>query len=207
MLTFQTRHDLKNKIDETDFCLTFKPTYINVFHQKHNTTQFKTCQYVVYPPFLWLAAWMRRGMLWRAEIRSIPGWFQWPTFLWLLASDSYRVYATLSFVIVYRFSIGLWPVLVVGHSSRKILFFFRDSVATFDRWNGAPSCMNIVQPWTFNFSLSNSTYLDPFILVLGGMKYRPAAPRHDMAPQIIWLVECFIATQHISCLNAYPMAS
>ena len=48
-----------------------------------------------------------------------------------------------------------------------------------------------MQLWTcmcsFSFSLSNSTYLGPFVVVLGGMKCRPAAPRNDMAPQTIWL--------------------
>ena len=57
------------------------------------------------------------------------------------------------------------------------------SVATFDWWR-APPCMEIVQSWTcnFSFSLSNSTYLGPFTVVLDRMKYRPAASRHDMAP-------------------------
>ena len=30
------------------------------------------------------------------------------------------------------------------------------------------------------------------LVVLGGMKHRPAAPWHDMTPQIIWLGGCFI---------------
>ena len=37
------------------------------------------------------------------------------------------------------------------------------------------------------FSMSDFTYFGPLIVVLGGMKYRPAAPRHDKANQIIWL--------------------
>ena len=45
---------------------------------------------------------------------------------------------------------------------------------------------------SFSFSLSNSTCLCPFIVVLGGIKYRSAAPRHDMTPQIIWLGGSFI---------------
>ena len=40
---------------------------------------------------------------------------------------------------------------------------------------------------SFRLSLSNSAVLGPFIVVLGGMEHKPAAPRHDMAPQIIWL--------------------
>ena len=40
-------------------------------------------------------------------------------------------------------------------------------------------------------------HLGPFLVGLGRMKYRPAAPWHDMAPQIIWLCRCFIvATTH-----------
>ena len=45
---------------------------------------------------------------------------------------------------------------------------------------------------SLSFSLSNSTYVGQFVVVLGGMKYRLAAPRHDMALQIIWLDGCFI---------------
>ena len=46
----------------------------------------------------------------------------------------------------------------------------------------------------FIFSLSNATYLSPFIMVLGKMKCNPVAPRHDKEPQIIWLGGCFIVT-------------
>ena len=61
--------------------------------------------------------------------------------------------------------------------------------------------MKIVQSWTcmciFRLSLSNSTYVGLFIVELGGMKYRPTAPRHDMVSQIIRLGVCFIvATTH-----------
>ena len=47
---------------------------------------------------------------------------------------------------------------------------------------------------SFSFSLSNSTYLGPFIVVLDGVQYRPAAPQHDMTPRIIWLGTCFSVT-------------
>ena len=46
--------------------------------------------------------------------------------------------------------------------------------------------------YRFSFSVSSSTCLGPFIVVLGGMNYIAAASLHDMAPQLIWLVECFI---------------
>ena len=56
--------------------------------------------------------------------------------------------------------------------------------------------MIIVQPWTctcrFSFSSRISTHLGPFMVVLGGMNYRPAAPCHDMVHLIIWLGGCFI---------------
>ena len=39
-------------------------------------------------------------------------------------------------------------------------------------------------------ALSSSTYVGPFMEVLGGMKYRPVAPRHDTTSQIIWLGRC-----------------
>ena len=72
------------------------------------------------------------------------------------------LYATLSFIIVHMFSIWLASRLFAGHSSTEILFFFRNWLATFDRWQGAPSCITIVQPWTsmcsFSLSLSDSTH-------------------------------------------------
>ena len=76
-----------------------------------------------------------------------------------------------------------------------------NSVATFDWWLGAPFCMKIMQQWTcmcnFSFCLSNSTYFGPFIVVLGGMKYRPVTPQHYIAPQIIWIIRCFnVATTY-----------
>ena len=48
--------------------------------------------------------------------------------------------------------------------------------------------------WTcsFNFSLSNSTHMALFIVVLGRIKHRPPASQHDMTPKIIWLGVCFI---------------
>ena len=107
------------------------------------------------------------------------------------------LYATLSFIIVHRFLFGLRYGVFSGHSRTE-------SVTTFHWWEGVPSSNKIVQPWTcicsFRFSLSNSTYLGPFIVVLGKMKYRPAAPCHDMAPQIIWLSGCF----NVATTNFWP---
>ena len=106
------------------------------------------------------------------------------------------LYVILSFAIFHRFSIGLRYGVFTGHSSADISFFFRNSVATYDRCKGAPSCMTMVERLaytsSFYFSMSKNTYLGPFIVVLGGRKYRPLAPRHDMAPQIVWFGECFI---------------
>ena len=99
--------------------------------------------------------------------------------------------ATLSFIIVHIFSVGLRSGLFPGHSSTEILFLFRNSVATFDRCHGAPSCMKIVQPWTcmcsFSFSLSNFMYIHSGV---GETKHRQAALRYTMAHQIIWLGDC-----------------
>ena len=138
-------------------------------------------QYLVCPSLLSVTAWMWHGML-------NTRYSQWPKHPWFAylrfsALDD-CLYATLS-LIKHTFSIGLRYGLFPGHSSTYILFFFRNSVATFDQWQGAPSCMKIVQPWTcmcmctFSFSSSNFTYLGPFIVVLCGMKYTPAALRHD----------------------------
>ena len=102
------------------------------------------------------------------------------------------------------FRSGLFP----GHSSTEILFFLRKSVVTLDRWQGAPSCMKIVHLWmsicSFSFSFSNFTYLGPFIVVLGGIKYRPEGPKHDMAPQITWLGGCFIVAAVYFSSNRLP---
>ena len=155
-------------------------------------------QYTVCP-LLSMTAWMRRGMLDTRDL--LYSWVISGTQTSLIACIGFSAldscsYATLSFMIVHRFSIGLRSGLFPGHSSREILFFFMTSVATFDSCHGTPSCMKIVQQWmcmcSFSFSLSNSTYLGPFIVVLGGMKYRPAVPWHKMAPQIIWLDRCLI---------------
>ena len=51
--------------------------------------------------------------------------------------------------------------------------------------------MKIVQMCSFSFSLSKSRFLCPFIVVLGGMKHRPATPWH-VTSQIIWIGGCFI---------------
>ena len=100
--------------------------------------------------------------------------------------------ATVSFIVVHRWSIGLRYGLFQGHSSSDVSFSFRNSVAG---WEETPSWMKIMQPSTcmcsFGFSMSNSMYLAPTIVMLGGPKYRPAVPRHDMATQIIWLDGCF----------------
>ena len=58
--------------------------------------------------------------------------------------------------------------------------------------------MMITQSWTcicsLGFCMNNSRNWGPFIiiLVLGRMKYRPAAPWNDIVPQIIWLGGCLI---------------
>ena len=61
-----------------------------------------------------------------------------------------------------------------------------------------PKVMKRSQRWNnLQICPRRDSNTDPFIIVLGGMKYIPAAPRHDMAPH----------PQYISCQNAYPMAS
>ena len=49
-----------------------------------------------------------------------------------------------------------------------------------------PTCAVSASLWAIPHTLVHS-------VILGGVKYRPATPRLDMAPQIVWLVECFIA--------------
>ena len=51
--------------------------------------------------------------------------------------------------------------------------------------------MKIVQLWmcmcSFSFSLGSSIYMGSFKVLLTTVKYRAAAPWHDMAAQIIWI--------------------
>ena len=159
-----------------------------------------TFQYLVYPPLLSMTTWI-------SEIRSTSRWFQWSKLPWLLASGC--LYAILSFIIVHRFSTVLRSGLFSGYSGVDVLFIFRNSVAIFDRWQGAPSWMETVQPWTCmcSFYLSNSTYLGHFKVVLGGIN--TDQQRHGTK----WHLKSFgwagisLWIQHISCQIAYPMAA
>jgi len=69
--------------------------------------------------------------------------------------------ATLFFILVYRFWIGLRSGLLPSQSRTLIWFSARKVLATFNWWQGAPSCMKILQLctaiWIFSFSASNST--------------------------------------------------
>ena len=128
---------------------------------------------------------------WIPEIRNTPGWFQSPKRPWLLVSGSQYL------MVLNR--IEIWAV--PGPFQHRDLVFLRNSVATFDWQQGAPSCMKFMLPlicmYCFSFSLSNSTYLGPYIVVLSGMQYKPAVLWHDMAPQIVWLGRCFtVATTY-----------
>ena len=121
------------------------------------------------------------------------------------------LHAILSLIIVHRFSIGLRSGLCRGQSSTEVSFFFRNAVATFDRWHGAPSCTNIVQRWmcmrSFNVSLSNTTYLGSFIVVLGRMKLDQQ--RHGMTwnPKSFGSAGVSLWLHHIFCQNYSPMAA
>ena len=143
--------------------MTFIPNYVSLFHQLHNTAQFETwCQYHYFAVVR-----MRHAGYQRFAV--LLGDFSDPNFLDCL-SQVLSFYATLSFIIVHRFSTGLRSGLFPGYSSTDILFFFRNSVATFDWWQEALSCTKIVRQWTCMYNFS-------FMVVLGGMEYRRAAPR------------------------------
>ena len=59
---------------------------------------------------------------------------------------------------------------------------------------------------SFGFSLSNSTYLCPFIVVLDGINYIPLAPWHDVASQSKWFGGCFIMATSFSYQDASSLA-
>ena len=94
----------------------------------------------VFPPLLSMIA---------GICRSLPGRFQWPRrpslFVCFSALGGY-LHDTLSFITVHRFSIELRSGRVLCHSSTYILFLFRNSLATFERWQEAPCYLKIVQP-------------------------------------------------------------
>jgi len=107
-----------------------------------------TFYYLVYHPLLSTTAWVRQGMLYTRD--SQYSWVISMSQTSLIACLSFSMlndclYATLSFTIVHRFSTGFLSGLFPGHSDTEILVFFRKSVSTFDRWQGAPSCEKIVE--------------------------------------------------------------
>ena len=111
-------------------------------------------------------------------------------------------------VILHNSPNGLRSGLFPGHSNTDNLFFFTNAVAPFDRWQWAPSCIQLEQPWTCmcRFILSRCTYRGPLLVVLGATNtdhQRHGTTRHpkwlDSADISLWL-------QHIPCQNAYPCA-
>ena len=110
------------------------------------------------------------------------------------------LYATVSFVTVHRFSIGLRSGLFPAHSSTDISFFFRNSMASFDRGQGAPSSMKIVQSWT---CMCSFRFFEQFY-VLGSIdsdvRQNEIREQHHSTGVSLWL-------QHNSCQNAYPNAA
>ena len=85
----------------------------------------------------------------------------------ILSTWQLFLYVALSFIIVPRFSVGLRSSLFHGHSSTEILFFFRNSVATFDQWQG----YNLAwRSWKEGSVLFNDT-LNTFYLQLYGVRH------------------------------------
>ena len=161
-----------------------------------------------------MTAWMRRGMLDTRDsqfswVISVPQTSLIPCLRF--SAHHGCLHAILSFIIVHRFSIALRSGLCRGQSSTEVSFFFRNAVATFDRWHGAPSWTKTLQRWmcmcSCNVSLSNSTYLGSFIVVLGIMKLDQQ--RHGMT----WNPKSFASAgdslwhHHIVCQNDFPMAA
>ena len=195
--TFNTDITSKIKLIKLWLFWAFIPNYISLFHQKLNTTKFETqwhlkasvsllFQYLVCPPFLLMTAWMRIFL----------GDFSKPNFLDVLPQG-----------------LSAWWLLVchlILNNSPQVLDWieiwtvpaWRSCFSSVTQWLPLIGDMEhhlawkTMQPWickcSFSFSLSYSMYLSPFIVVFDVMKYRPAAPQHNMASQIIWLSRCFI---------------
>ena len=114
----------------TKICL---HTKLCLFHQKHNTPQYEhnlklddiyMCQYLVCAHLLSMTAWMQISML---DTRGLQ--YSWVIFVTQTSSIVAQVpalggclYATLSFIIVHRYTIGLRSRLFPDHSNTDFLF-------------------------------------------------------------------------------------
>ena len=119
----------------------------------------------------------------------------------LIASIRARIFegclsATLSSRTTHKFSIRLSSGLFPGHSRRVILLALKKFVTIFERWNGAPSCINILQSCTdmcsCSFSFIKFKYFWPFIVVSGFKKKTLAVPLIEMVPHTITLGGCLL---------------
>ena len=113
--------------------------------------KFSKSQYFVCPPLFWMTAARRRGMLLtRLAQYSFDISFTRTSFMTRQRSGRLEgcFSATLSFITVHKFSIGLRSGLFQGQSKTFTFFFFRKFVTNFDLWHGVPTCKNIVHLWT-----------------------------------------------------------
>lgn len=64
--------------------------------------------------------------------------------------------------------------------------FFWKAFTIFERWQGAPTCMNISRRWraigSLSMSFSISVYLAPLIVIPEGKKKSPSLPVVDITP-------------------------
>ena len=90
--TFKTRHNFKNKIDKTVLFLAFISSLFRKSIIQHNLKhddilKLKSVGVTNFHCWQWLLG--CNLACWIPEIRSTPGWFQWPKLPWLFASHNF----------------------------------------------------------------------------------------------------------------------
>ena len=127
---------------------------INHKHMENSTIQSKQSytkkcsdsQYFVWPPLFLITALILLGIL------SVKLWqysldisFTQTSFVAFANSVPLNgcFSVTLFFMLVHKFSMGFKSGLFPGHSKKSMLLLSRKFFATLERWQGAPSCINI----------------------------------------------------------------
>jgi len=118
--------------------------------------------------------------------------------------------ATLVFILVHRFWIGLRSGLLSGQSRALIRFLARKVLATFDRWQGAPSCMKIlVLHCHLNFFLLFCQQFNVTRAVHGCSRWQKGDPSYTMFRNLTlnhltwWMLHCRNRGFHIESRSTW----